>query len=341
MINEEYAMLDLFERTPDLVCIVDKPGWFKKVNPAVIKTFGYTEEELFSRPVSALIHPEDKEITSRQRSRLLNNEPLLNFQNRYLTKSGEVVWLEWTSVYLPEKEIVFAIAKNITRRKHAEIEIEENYKKYKELTTHFKQHVEKDRQFFAVELHEELAQLATVIKIDLETIALQKNKSGEASQKTIEHGLTTAQLLINKIRKLSYSMNPARISELGLDTVLNTLCYEFFSMTGIRCLYKSSFSENDINYEAKLDLLRICQEALLNVMHHAQATEVKITIAKRKNSIELSVADNGKGFEHKARQNFGLRNMRGRAASINGELSIESKESKGTKVSVRIQTKNN
>lgn len=329
-------MLDLFERTPDLVCIVDKPGWFKKINPAVIKTLGYSEAELFARPVSALIHPEDKKMTASKRNQLLNNTPLLNFQNRYISKSGDIVWLEWTSVYIPEKKLVFAIAKNITKRKEAEIEIEENYKKYKMLAAHFKQHIEKDRKHFATELHEELAQIATAVKMDIEWIASQKN---EISEKRIRHVLSISQLLIDKIRKLSYSINPERIGELGLDNVLRSLCYEFSEHTGIISSYKSSFNESGLDYEVKLDLLRICQEALVNVMHHAEATEVKIELEEKKKKIELSVTDNGKGFEHENRQSFGLRNMHGRAASINGKLKIESNRSKGTRVSVSVNTK--
>lgn len=331
-------MIDLFERTLDLVCIVNKAGWFIKVNPAVIKTLGYSEEELLSSPVSGFIHPADREITRAARTRLLNSEPLINFQNRYIRKDGKVVWLQWTSVYIPEKELVFAIAKDTTTKKLSEIEIEENFKKYKALAVHFKNHVEKDRHFFASELHEELAQLATVIKMDFELIASQPLASDEISQKRISHGLTTAQTLIDKIRRLSYSIHPAQIEEMGLEAVVQSLCHEFYALTGIRCKYKSAFNEDLLDHEIKLDLFRICQEALLNVMHHAQATEVSILLQAKKNKIELSVKDNGKGFEHENKQSFGLRNMRGRAASINGELTIESKTSQGTKVSVSVET---
>lgn len=339
MTKEEYPMMEVFERTPDLVCIVNKAGWFKKVNPAVMETLGYSEDELMSRPVSLLIHPDDRDCTAARREDLLNNTPLLNFQNRYISKTGNVVWLEWTSVYIPEKEVVFAIAKDITSRKMVELQIEENYRKYKELTTHFKHHVEKDREYFAIELHEELAQLATVVRMHFESVQRQYSGNDKGVSKSIEHGLTTSELLINKIRRLSYSMNPARIEELGLDAVLRSLCQEFTSLTRIPCSYQSSFEEDDLDYEIKLDLLRICQEALLNVMHHAQATEVKIKVEEKENRVELSVTDNGKGFEHKNRQSFGLRNMHGRAASINGELLIESKEKKGTRVSVSVETR--
>lgn len=338
MAKEDYPMLDLFERTLDLVCIVDKAGWFKKINPAVIKTLGYTEKELLARPVSELIYPDDREITASKRSQLLNNTPLLNFQNRYVAKTGAVVWLEWTSVYIPEKEVVFAIAKDITKRKRVEIEIEENYKKYKSLASHFKQHVEIDRQNLATELHEELAQIATVIKMDIELLTGQKQVD-DFFQERMSHAMDTCELLINKIRRLSYSINPSRIEDLGLETVLRSLCDEFSEQTGIPCNYKSSYNEQELEYEVKLDLLRICQEALLNVMHHAQATRVEIKLEEKKNKIELSIIDNGKGFRRKNTQSFGLRNMHGRAASINGKLKIKSGQQQGTSVTVSVDTR--
>ena len=336
--TEDYPMLDLFERTLDLVCIVDKHGWFKKINPAVVKTLGYTETELFSRPVSELIHPEDRQVTADRRNQLLNNTPLINFQNRYISKSGDIIWLEWTSVYIHEKELVFAIAKDITTRKRAEIEIEQNYEKYKTLAAHFKQHVEKDRLHFATQLHEELAQLATTIKMNVEWTAGQQ-QTDELCKKRLEHAVAASELLINKIRKLSYSVNPSQINEIGLDAVLRSLCHEFSKLMGIPCRYTSSFRETDLDYEVKLDLLRICQEALLNVMHHAQATQVKIKLEEKKNKIELSVTDNGKGFKHQEKQSFGLRTMQGRADSINGRFQIESGQRKGTTVSVSVDAK--
>jgi PAS domain S-box-containing protein len=339
--EEAEFLANLFNRTLDLVCIVNKEGWFLKINEAVVHTLGYTEEELLSRPVSSFILPEDQERTAIQRSYLLNNEPLVNFQNRYLSKDGKIIWLHWTSVYIPEKEIVFAIAKNINRQKNIEIEIENNYRKYKSLTAHFKKHVEKDRRFFAYELHEQLAQLATVLKMDFEWIATQKHILDDISRERIDHGLATSHILIDKIRKLSYAINPATIDDEGLDAVLRSLCSEFSSISGIHCSYHSSFEESVLDHEIKLDLLRICQEALLNVMQHADATSVKIHVTQKADKIELSVTDNGRGFEHENKQSFGFRNMHGRAASINGKLSIESAKAKGTKISISVGTKNN
>lgn len=110
----------LFELSPDLLCIAGYDGYFKKINPTVSKTLGYTNEELFSRPINEFVHIEDRDITASSRENLTLNKPLLNFENRYVTKNGETVWLSWTSMPIDSEKVVFAIAKNITHKKKLE-----------------------------------------------------------------------------------------------------------------------------------------------------------------------------------------------------------------------------
>lgn len=109
-----------FELSPDLLCIAGYDGYFKRINPTVSKTLGYTNEELFAQPINTFVHPEDKHITAMNRENLTKNKPLLNFENRYVTKNGEVVWLSWTSMPIESEQVVFAIAKNITHKKKQE-----------------------------------------------------------------------------------------------------------------------------------------------------------------------------------------------------------------------------
>ncbi|MDQ3110311.1 MAG: PAS domain-containing sensor histidine kinase [Bacteroidota bacterium] len=117
-----YKLDHFFDLSPDLLCIAGFDGYFKKINPAVSKLLGYTNEELFSRPINDFVFHEDKEITSKMREELSKSKPLYNFENRYVTKSGELVWLAWTSQPVPDDKIIFAIAKNITHKKKLEEE---------------------------------------------------------------------------------------------------------------------------------------------------------------------------------------------------------------------------
>lgn len=326
MPDKESIMFTLFELTPDLVCIVSKEGYFQKINPAVTKKLGYSEEELMAVPVSTFIHPDDREATAAKRAKLLNNQPLLNFQNRYCTKSGNILWLEWTSIYLPEKEIVFAIAKDITVHKQKERELQENYTRFRQLAVHFKNDIEKDRKQFASDLHEDLGQLATAVKTEIEWVSSKANELPPQLHRRLQSLAKTTTLLVNKIRKISYAISPGDIADLGLDAALEMLSEEFSALTGIRCNYKSSFIEEALTYEVGLDVYRVCQEALLNIMQHAGASLVSIFIEHDDAGVlHLAVIDNGKGFDQQTTTSAsGLTTMHSRALCINGKLSINS-----------------
>jgi len=109
-----------FELSPDLLCVAGYDGYFKKINPTVSKTLGYTNEELFSKPIDSFVHPDDRDITSKKRRNIIKDNAMHNFENRYVTKSGEIVWLAWTSMPIKSEQVVFAIAKNITHKKKIE-----------------------------------------------------------------------------------------------------------------------------------------------------------------------------------------------------------------------------
>lgn len=118
--TETFNLELYFELSPDLLCIAGFDGYFRKVNETVVKTLGYSRSELLSRPIHTFIHPEDQVETARTRQYVLNDQPLLNFENRYLTKKGEIVWLSWTSMPITSEELVFAIAKIVTHRRKIE-----------------------------------------------------------------------------------------------------------------------------------------------------------------------------------------------------------------------------
>jgi PAS domain S-box-containing protein len=335
--SSEFEMHPFFEITPDLVCIASKEGFFRKVNYSVVNKLEYTEQELFARPIASFIHPEDKELTARKRTDLINGTPLVNFQNRYVTKNEGIVWLDWTSIYLPDREIVFAIAKDVTERKKVEKEIEEKYRKFKSLTTHFKTSIEKERKYLAIELHEELAQLASVVKMDIDWLSINTPDLPAASKSRMDHALGVSELLINAIRRISYSISPNMLDDLGLNETLKWLCEEFAILNGIPCLFHSTYNTEHLTHEIQLDLFRICQESLTNVMYHAEANKVEINIAPVGDKVCLSISDDGKGFEiNKQKKTSGLTGMRKRAVSINGELIIKSEIGKGTEVCFTI-----
>lgn len=116
----EHSLLPFFEHSPDFLCIAGFDGFFKRINPSVSRVLGYTEEELMARRINEFVHPDDRELTQRHRENLWNGKPLLNFENRYVTREGSIVWLSWNSIPRPQEELVYAIAKDVTAAKEQE-----------------------------------------------------------------------------------------------------------------------------------------------------------------------------------------------------------------------------
>ncbi len=120
-----------------------------------------------------------------------------------------------------ENDVVFAIAKDVTSRKLAEKEVEDKYNRYKSLATHFKNSIEKDRKYLAVELHEELAQLASVIKMDVEWIKINVPELSEFSRTRVEHASLITTLLIKGMQRISFYISPAMLQDADLAPHLN------------------------------------------------------------------------------------------------------------------------
>jgi PAS domain S-box-containing protein len=121
--EEREQFFRFFQNSADLMCLADPNGAFKKTNPAFIEILGYSESELISKPFIDFIIPEDKQRTIDEMARQIQNGYSTNFENRYLCKNGTVKWLSWRAVHVKEEGITYAIARDITESKQAELEI--------------------------------------------------------------------------------------------------------------------------------------------------------------------------------------------------------------------------
>ena len=107
----------LFNAIPDILCITDFKRRFLKINKAGCELLGYTEEEILYHRIDDFVHPEDFDDAVQEIGRLENGEAVFEFENRYLTKDGEIVWLSWTSNSSIEEGVIYSVAKNITSEK--------------------------------------------------------------------------------------------------------------------------------------------------------------------------------------------------------------------------------
>lgn len=124
--REQY--FKLFQNSFDLMCIADAGGTFLKLNPAFIKTLGYSEAELIAKPYVNFIHPDDKQLTLDEMASQQQKGFTFNFENRYMCKDGTFRWLSWRAIFNKDEGLTYATASDITERKQAEAEREQYFK---------------------------------------------------------------------------------------------------------------------------------------------------------------------------------------------------------------------
>jgi len=110
-LNERLNFEDTFKLSPDFICIASQDGYFKQVNPMIMHTLGYTPKELMDRPICSFVHLEDRASATLNVGKMVS---LLNSESRYIAKTGEIVWVNWTSTPLQDEQLIFAIGKNTT-----------------------------------------------------------------------------------------------------------------------------------------------------------------------------------------------------------------------------------
>ena len=113
----ETELAQIFNFTPDMICVADFDGYIKRMNPAGLEILGYSLEEICSRPLKSFIHEEDRLQTQEKLTGLFKGESVQKFENRYITKEGKIVWLSWTASPVLEHGMIYAVAKNITEEK--------------------------------------------------------------------------------------------------------------------------------------------------------------------------------------------------------------------------------
>jgi len=125
----------LFNLSLDMLCVAGVDGYFKQVNPAWVRTLGLSEAELLSRPSLDFVHPDDREATVQARAKLVAGQSGILFENRYQHKDGSYRWFSWNAFYLPESQMIFAVARDVTERKQAEEALVASERRYREIFT--------------------------------------------------------------------------------------------------------------------------------------------------------------------------------------------------------------
>ncbi len=222
------------------------------------------------------------------------------------------------------------------------------------LAAHATRAREAERTSIAREIHDELGQALTALKMDLawldkrllQWFALQETPnaadSGQELHERARAMITLTENTIGTVRRIATQLRPALLDDLGLEAAAEWQVKDFAARTGIVCEFKSTLGERELAPTIATAGFRILQEALTNVARHAGATRVRVRLDRRGDELRLEVRDNGAGIQPQRLANvrsLGLLGMRERALALGGSVEIAPAKIRGTGVTARIPLK--
>ncbi len=191
----------------------------------------------------------------------------------------------------------------------------------------------------AQEIHDELGQVLTVLKIQISLLAKKLNKNQESLKAKINSLSDMIDASVESVQKISAKLRPGILDELGLIAAIEWQAEEFEKLTNIKCSLVLPKEELKLEKNKSTAIFRIFQEALTNIARHSQATKIGISLLNHQSNIYLEIMDNGKGISPEQIKDFkslGIHGMEERAMVFGGQVYVEGIPGKGTIVKVEI-----
>ena len=247
------------------------------------------------------------------------------------------VHLSLNPLRLDGTRAVCLIASDLSETKRAEGELRASSEQLRSLAAHLLTVREEEQARISREVHDELGQSLTALKIDLAWLARRlPRENGEMLEK-IRSTRQLAERLIQDVRRISTELRPG-ILDVGLAAAVEWQVQEFQARTGIQCSHRL-LTREAFAPEVSTVLFRILQESLTNVARHAKATRAEVVLQKQGDRVVLWIRDNGRGFDQadfSFSKSLGLLGMRERAAILGGQVKISTAAGKGTTVAAWI-----
>ena len=325
------------DNAPDGIFIADETGKYIEVNEAACMITGYTTNELLMLHIWDLL-PEESLEDGMASFREVVETGASKSDLMYKRKDGTLRWWTVDAVKLDETRFL-GFTKDITDRKTAIMEVTKAREDLQMLNRYLMDAREDERASVAMEIHDELGQALTAIKIDMNWVVEHLGDREKSLQK-LSRIIEMVNETIKKVQRISAELRPGLLDDLGLATAIEWYCGEFEQRTGIKCdLTLTDVPERDDR--TNLGLFRIFQEALTGVIRHARAKTVSVTLMCEPQGIIMIIEDDGVGIQQKKitdGKSLGLIGMRERARQIKGTIEFSKKSVAGTKIITFIPT---
>jgi PAS domain S-box-containing protein len=312
-------------------------------NSKTTEISGYSREELISKAFVDFIHPDDREMVAERHVRRVTGEQFPGvYSFRFVDKSGNVKWLEANAVLISweGRPASLNFSTDITERKQALDELKASYEQLRNLYRRLQSVREEERISIAREVHDELGQALVGLKMDISWLGTKLRPTNETLLDKTRAMSEAIDNTIKAVKRISTTLRPAVLDDLGLVAAVQWQVTEFQSKTGIKCkLDLGRHRELATDAELNTGIFRILQEALTNIVRHANATKVKVSLLQKDGELLLKLSDNGRGIEKdqiSSPESFGLIGIRERASALGGEAKIIGIPGRGTVLTVAV-----
>jgi PAS domain S-box-containing protein len=248
-------------------------------------------------------------------------------------------WTEDEQMFAVAVSNLIALAYEQGERRRAEEQLQQSQHRLRSLTARLESVREDERIRIAREIHDELGQALTGVKLELSLLHDQMPEGRPSLLATLESIAKLVDTTIQSVRRIATELRPVVLDQLGLIPAIEWQAREFQSRTGIQCTLDIYLRSVSLSQAGSTAMFRIFQEILTNVARHARASTVNITLQEQAGTLVLEVRDNGRGVtdaELADPKSLGLVGMRERALLLGGETTIKGTPAKGTTVKVRI-----
>ena len=329
--EKEELFRAIVQNSFDAIALIDEKMDIKYISPSIYSILGYTDKELINTHSHNIIEQSDRPVASRRLEDLLNNKILHAANLCFVHKNGHHILIETLGRNMMDNPFIKGVLislRDITEKKRLELElIQKEVQQQKEITQAILKTQEREREFIAKELHDNINQLISAAKLMLDTA----KEDATNRDVLLSNGSETLKKAIDGIRNITSSLVIYDIQDLGLCESLRKLVDNVNLTSTIRATANINQNiDKKLNVEAKTHLYRIIQEQITNVLKHSQASTMYIELSTQRKNTTLLVKDDGVGFIKSRRRNgIGLKNIANRVQALEGSFSIDTSPSGG------------
>lgn len=317
-------------------------GRWLRINDKFCAMVGYSRDELLGRTFHEITHPDDRpDGLGHLESLWTGDTATLSMEKRYIRKDGSVIWVHVTISPVretgDEPGYFVAVSEDITLRKEVDEALRSTNERLQALSHRLLEVQESERRHIARELHDEIGQALTAMQIHLQTVLGMPGTAALASR--LEECIEITERTLEQVRNLSRDLRPPHLDHLGLVATVRWHLDRQARAAGLASHFSADSLSARLAPELEIACFRVAQEALTNVVRHADARQVTVELRQEEGELHLWVRDDGKGFDPEAARgqalagaSMGLASMQERATLAGGRLELDSAPCRGTEV---------